>query len=185
MHTHIHTINAHPLTATTKSGNNNVRCLNALPEYVTLQTIVNVYCCSKKGGLTNCYNGNRLSSVLGSMLVWITFEGRCSSVIGSTCPSSRSVAAPLWYLLFKYHPSADSGNDGSRESIIPFIPVLICACTNSINSYTARSVTISPRIVTITTNCTKILPQYLTSKCRQWKGSQQGEHYSSFNMCMH
>ena len=69
MHTHIHTINAHPLTATTKSGNNNVHCLNALPEYVTLQTIVNVYCCSKKGGLTNCYKGNRLSSVLGSMLV--------------------------------------------------------------------------------------------------------------------
>ena len=75
---------------------------------------------------------------LSSMLWSTTFEGCCSSVISSTCPSSRSVAALLWDLCCKYHPSPDSGRDHSKKSTIPFLPVSIFACTNSISSHNKK-----------------------------------------------
>ena len=75
----------------------------------------------------------------------------CSSAICCSVFPLEVMAAFIWDLFFRYHPTADSGNDGSRESNIPFRPVSICTCTTSINSYRARSVIISPRIEKIIT----------------------------------
>ena len=82
----------------------------------------------------------------------------CLSVIIYGVRSGDSCAL-LCDLFFRYHPSADSGNEGSRESTIPFTPVSICACT--VSSYRVRSIIVRPETAIITTKCTTVVPHCL------------------------